>query len=202
MKKMITGILTAVCIAAAMTSTAFAGQWRQDYRGWWYDNGDGTWQNRGWFQDVDGKYYYFDADGYMLANTMTPDGYYVNASGVWQPGVQQTSSVMDGIYYGDLKGYTDAYGGIRGVSVSGNQLNISGVLEFDPDTGYAGRNAVDDNYLFILDGNTQYLVSYGSDYGYVNTSKENFIGTMMNFNGLGLEIRLEQGVVKSMKFIS
>ena len=32
---------------------------------------------------VGGKYYYFDASGAMLANTTTPDGYKVDASGAW-----------------------------------------------------------------------------------------------------------------------
>ena len=28
-------------------------------------------------------WYYMGADGYMLTDTTTPDGYYVNADGVW-----------------------------------------------------------------------------------------------------------------------
>ena len=32
---------------------------------------------------INGKYYYFDASGAMLANTTTPDGYKVDASGAW-----------------------------------------------------------------------------------------------------------------------
>lgn len=38
--------------------------------------------------------YYFDGNGYMLANTTTPDGYTVNADGAWTVnGVVQTKSV-------------------------------------------------------------------------------------------------------------
>ena len=37
-----------------------------------------------WFQSpVSGLWYYMGSDGYMLTNTTTPDGYKVNASGVW-----------------------------------------------------------------------------------------------------------------------
>ncbi|MCD8221966.1 MAG: hypothetical protein LUD07_07245 [Clostridiales bacterium] len=36
----------------------------------------------GWFQQG-GKWYYCNEDGEMLANTRTPDGYYVGADGAW-----------------------------------------------------------------------------------------------------------------------
>ena len=37
----------------------------------------------GW-QQINGNWYYMDQrSGKMLANTTTPDGYYVNASGVY-----------------------------------------------------------------------------------------------------------------------
>ena len=48
---------------------------------WYYANSDGT-AYQGWLKSG-GKYYYIDG-GVMLTNTMTPDGYYVNADGVWQ----------------------------------------------------------------------------------------------------------------------
>ena len=78
--------------STAMASTAFAGTWRtgadphQDR--WWYDNDDGTFACNGW-KWIDGngdgtaECYYFDADGWMLTDTMTPDGYTVNADGAW-----------------------------------------------------------------------------------------------------------------------
>ena len=36
----------------------------------------------GW-KSVNGSYYYFGADGKMMSNGVTPDGYYVGANGVW-----------------------------------------------------------------------------------------------------------------------
>lgn len=70
---------------------------------WWYKNADGTHIANNWLWH-DNKWYFFNAEGYMhtgwvqwkglwyylgntdgvmLTNTTTPDGYYVNADGVW-----------------------------------------------------------------------------------------------------------------------
>ena len=32
---------------------------------------------------INGIWYYFDENGYMLADTTTPDGYYVDVNGAW-----------------------------------------------------------------------------------------------------------------------
>lgn len=65
-------------------SAAAAGQadWKQDTKGWWWDNGDGTYPVNQW-KEIGGKFYYFGSDGYILLNTTTPDGYQVDASGAW-----------------------------------------------------------------------------------------------------------------------
>ena len=90
MKKLVT-VLLAGLLALSVGTTGFAGEWKKDSVGWWYQNSDGTYQKNGWFQDTDGKYYYFNPAGYMLANTVTPDGYYVDASGAW---VQNAAAVQ------------------------------------------------------------------------------------------------------------
>lgn len=80
-KKLLTGV-TAILMAGVMSITAFAGQWKQDGAGWWYQSDDGSYLNNGW-NWVDGKCYYFNSDGYCLQNAETPDGYTVDASGAW-----------------------------------------------------------------------------------------------------------------------
>ena len=42
----------------------------------------GEMRKASWFFYKD-KWYYLGADGKMLINTKTPDGYYVDGSGVW-----------------------------------------------------------------------------------------------------------------------
>ena len=64
-------------------TTALAGQWQQNSKGWWWQEDNGTYPKSQW-QWIDGnkdgiaECYYFDNSGYMLSNTTTPDGYVVN----------------------------------------------------------------------------------------------------------------------------
>ena len=80
-------VLAAGALTMAFSMTAFAG-WEQDAVGYWWDNGDGTYPAGEWAwldgnQDGTAECYYFDASGYMLAGTTTPDGYTVNEGGAW-----------------------------------------------------------------------------------------------------------------------
>lgn len=85
-----------VALTLSMSVPTFAGQWQQNTTGWWYQNDDGGYPVNSW-QWIDGKCYYFDSNGYMLANTTTPDGYAVDASGAWVVnGVVQTQGTTAG----------------------------------------------------------------------------------------------------------
>lgn len=72
--------------------------WQQDGEKWYYYNSDGSmaagWKliNGSWYYlNIGGDMaadkwvgnYYLGADGAMLVNTVTPDGYYVGATGLW-----------------------------------------------------------------------------------------------------------------------
>ncbi len=103
MKNSIKCIVTAILIAGAMSMTSFAAGWQQNETGWWYGtNADNTsWYSNTW-QWLDGngdeieECYYFDANGYALLNTNTPDGYTVDANGAWvQNGFVQCRSVIN-----------------------------------------------------------------------------------------------------------
>ncbi len=101
MKKQLTFVLTLAALTAMTAITAFAGTWRTGVSHpdrWWYDNGDGTFASNGWHW-IDGnndgisECYYFDAEGWMYANTTTPDGYQVDSNGAWiQNGAVQTKT--------------------------------------------------------------------------------------------------------------
>ena len=57
--------------------------WEQLTGGWKYRQAGGNYVSHGWFLAPDNKWYYFGADGIMLADTTTPDGYHVDPSGAW-----------------------------------------------------------------------------------------------------------------------
>ena len=96
MRKGFIKVLTVTALLSMLaSSTVFAGEWKSDSNGWWYQNDDGSYPANTW-QWIDGngdgisESYYFNENGYMLANS-TKDGYTVNADGAWTVnGVVQT----------------------------------------------------------------------------------------------------------------
>lgn len=86
--------LAAICIGFALAAAAvlpvYAGSWRQDSTGWWYQNDDGSYPANTWqWIDSNGdgtaECYYFYPDGYMAYNNDI-DGYHLNSSGQWELG--------------------------------------------------------------------------------------------------------------------
>ena len=87
--------VTTLALTLTLPFTAYASQWTQDAMGWKVQADDGIYLTNQWYQSPEsGLFYYIGADGYMMVNTVTPDGYYVNAEGVWveQPVTQPTQS--------------------------------------------------------------------------------------------------------------
>lgn len=62
------------------------GAWVLQDNRWWYRNADGTYPANGWYYlptQTGEKWFYFDQEGWMLSDTVTPDGYRVGADGAW-----------------------------------------------------------------------------------------------------------------------
>lgn len=127
MRKGFIKVLTATALLSMLaSSTAFAGQWKQEGSTWKYQNDDGSYITNNW-QWIDGngdgvsESYYFNENGYMLTNTVTPDNYTVNADGAWTVnGVVQTqgqSTATNPVQNYDeqypLKGRVEKYFGIE-----------------------------------------------------------------------------------------
>ena len=77
-------LLTALLPAAAH---ADGGAWKQNGRGWWYQNADGSYPAAKW-QQIGGKWYYFDSAGYMVTGWLKQGGtwYYLGGSGAMVTG--------------------------------------------------------------------------------------------------------------------
>lgn len=94
------GCLMAVAMMAMMAMPVLAGQWQQNTAGWWWQEDNGTYPMNTWCwldgnRDGIAECYYFNGYGYMLAGTVTPDGYTVNENGAWTvKGVVQTKIVQ------------------------------------------------------------------------------------------------------------
>ena len=80
--KKIAAIGFAAVLAAGMCMTSFAAGWENGPAGWAYQLSDGSFAANAWEQ-INGAWYYFNENGIMLENGITPDGYTVGADGAW-----------------------------------------------------------------------------------------------------------------------
>lgn len=62
--------------------------WQENEKGSWYNYGGGEHPANEW-KEIDGKWYFFNDDGYLRKNTWTRDGYYVDSTGAWIPGYDE-----------------------------------------------------------------------------------------------------------------
>ncbi|MDO5406678.1 MAG: hypothetical protein Q4F28_05040 [Eubacteriales bacterium] len=153
-------VAAAGCLAAAMTMTSFAAEWKQDQVGWWYQNDDGSYLKDGWSW-VDGRCYYFDGNGYCLLNTTTPDGYTVDASGAWTvDGVVQTQS---GTVTGQSSESQSSDSQKADVQTTGEEVSVAG-LTFKTPAGFGYEDALsDDSSKFFSDDNGEMLIAVVSE---------------------------------------
>ena len=121
-------IVTAI-LTSAMSITAFAGQWKQDNVGWWYQNDDGSYAANV-LKQIEGPWYYFDGTGYMKTGdfqltdgwysfredgtcsnpTSQTTGYPVGAPAVgWVECTDKTVSTLQEIKDGRIVFYNDMY---------------------------------------------------------------------------------------------
>lgn len=142
--KVLSSALVMVMLA---TSTSFAGQWKQENAAWKYQNDNGSYVT-GW-NWIDGKSYYFDSNGKMLANTTTPDGYTVNADGAWVVnGVVQTQNANASV--------------TTNASNYDPQYPLKGYIESwfvtSPVTGTTAWKSDPDNFFYAVDRPGQYVL--------------------------------------------
>ena len=153
--------------------TSFAGEWKSDNNGWWYQNDDGSYPKNTW-QWIDGnkdgvsESYYFNENGYLLTNT-TKDGCTVNGDGAWtvngvvqtqgQKVASNTAQSYDAQYplKGRVENYLDSYDGNYVWYWTGPNMIRKGVVPAGM-TGlsYVYQKAVEDKnatYLVGTSGN-------------------------------------------------
>lgn len=188
MRKGFIKVLTTTALLSMLaSSTVFAGQWKSDNNGWWYQNDDGSYPTNTW-QWIDGngdgisESYYFNENGYMLANS-TKDGYTVNADGAWTVnGVVQTqgqsttaSQSYDEQY--PLKGRVEKYLGNENGFLcwywTGPHVILEGIVpEGMTGLSYVDQRAIEDRDPSYSTGLSQYgidVLAKLSGYPYKNS---------------------------------
>lgn len=125
MKRLVVLLFTTFFIVSAST-VSYAGEWKQDNVGWWYQNDDGTHPTSTW-KEIDGKYYYFNYFGYMLHDTTTSDGYYVGSDGAWTQDIPDEDKAFCNLVYP-----VDILGGVFGKNSVGG---ISPYVAFRNNSG-------------------------------------------------------------------
>lgn len=159
MKKYLVTALIASALALTTAMPSFAGQWQENAQGWWYQNDDGGYPANGW-QWINGRSYYFDSQGYCLMDTVTPDGYTVDASGAWTVnGVVQIQEQQPAA--------TDTEDTLTGTYVAYNQITCRSTTIVIPKDGLLRYTETGDGYHFDyyfdygLEGNEIYIYDPG-----------------------------------------
>lgn len=173
-------LCTAMFTMLSGAITSFAGEWKTDEKGYWYIKDDGSYALSEWITDK-GKWYYIAGDGYMvsdawigdyyvgsdgsmLTDTITPDGYYVGADGVWIKGRQ--AEVQDNQYLDAYAAFLRAYKIPKGSSLKPqfHLLYIDGDAIPELVIALDGCHAASADLYCYAHGSVQHLGSFG-DFG-------------------------------------
>ena len=172
---------------------AFAGEWKQDTKGWWWQEDNGSYPVSAW-KWIDGnndgiaECYYFDQTGYVLTNTVTPDNCTVNNDGAWTvDGVVQTNLNAGNNKNLDISKYAGTYVWKNGaVKIPSEKLIFTvndGKMTVESQTMYCEFDSVpleagdivgrthefnyqdeDSRYLFVFYDNSDYLAVFNGTF--------------------------------------
>ena len=146
---------------AGFRSYPYTGKWRRNSRGWWYEDTRGWYPKNQW-QKIDGKWYFFDKDGYMESNAYR-GGYYLTGSGAWDGKAKVTG------WKKDAQGYRFILTGDSGPANQWKKIN--GTWYFFKKNGYMAANEFVKGYWLNKNGameeGTTYSWSYTHDGGWM-----------------------------------
>ncbi|GLB31107.1 hypothetical protein LAD12857_30300 [Lacrimispora amygdalina] len=103
--------LVAALLAAAFSMTAYAADWKNNDKGWWYQYDDGTYPvNK--LEKIGEYWYYFNEAGYAQSGWVQLDtGWYeLNDYGICQNPIDPSTQQPAGAPYGGWIKYVDWFG--------------------------------------------------------------------------------------------
>ena len=125
--------------------TSYIPGWYWDPAGCWrYIQKNGYYMSNGWMQDTDGKWYYFNLGAQMETDDITPDGYYVDANGVWDGNPSSITESGPSIGpAGDIQeGWEQLTGGWKYRQAGGNYVSNGWFLAPDNKWYYFGADGI------------------------------------------------------------
>lgn len=137
---MVLGLTVAMSLSLPLLS--YAGEWKEDNIGWWWQSDDGTYPISQWAwidgnKDGIAECYYFNENGYCLMATTTPDNYTVNESGAW--------TVNGLIMTRPVENSTESANG--SVENNTSQNTSGGLSEYEKGFDQNGDGVLDENEL-------------------------------------------------------
>ena len=125
-KRYLPVLVLLICSFLSLTAFAKSGYWVLSNNGrWWYQYTDGGYPANGW-ELIDNQYYYFDAEGWMLADTVTPDGYWVGPDGAWIPDRAAAAAASSASTSNRSGTYDFIYSDNYVMKLNGNTLQVIG----------------------------------------------------------------------------
>lgn len=177
-KGFVRAFLAAVIISTFFAFPSFAGEWRRDNVGWWYLV-DGYHYYAGGIQEIDGSYYMFSADGYMMTGwqqTSGGDWYYAHPDGrmAINEWVGEYYIGDDGRWVPDMSGYetSDICGHYSTEGYYGHTANHHIMMDIYEDL-YGG-----DNDIIIEFGLFDYMGNTGDYYDRYNPNGDRISATV------------------------
>lgn len=165
-KRFVIGV-TAMALTIACAVPAYAGEWKKNTIGWWWQSEDGSYPtDTGMWLDGnhDGiaERYYFNKEGYMLENVILGQNEALNNDGAWTfngevmtlkfGGSLSSSGIpagLSGIYYGKVKGEDM----VCYITIEDGKYFYETDFGFGPMPSFVGNNTFDDeDTTFVFDG--------------------------------------------------
>lgn len=167
-------------LGAGNTFGAVAG-WNQTEKGWVYVTQDNQYRASQWFQDVDGRWYHFNAEGVMET------GWFRDGDGKWYFLDQMSGAMKTGWYLdNDNKWYFLSYDG----SMQTGLIEVNDQVYF---MGESGALFVGD---MVIDGKSYHFTEYGT------TNGKPYVPQTQKYSGNGNQTVTESHSSGSVKHVA